>query len=142
MLVGAIGGGTLGLATAPLLLRGADLTRLMVSMGVALMLGEIANRAAWLTDGADGLEFTMNPLPGLFKIGFTGQQNAALYSLVVLFLLFMLARRIAQSRKQVSRPATSFNTAAIETLSPAGNKAGRTVEIVPSLSDVTDRKDE
>jgi hypothetical protein len=37
---------------------------------------------------------------------------------------------------------TSFNTAAIETLSVAGSKAGETVEIVPSLSDVTDRKDE
>ena len=109
MLVGAIGAGTLGLATAPLLLRGADLTRLMVSMGVALMLGEIANRAAWLTDGADGLEFTMNPLPGLFKIGFTGQQNAALYSLVVLFLLFMLARRIAQSPFGLSLTAIREN---------------------------------
>ena len=33
-----------GLVTAPLLLRGADLTRLMVTMGVSLMLGELANR--------------------------------------------------------------------------------------------------
>ena len=34
---------------------------------------------------------------GLFPIGFTGQRNAALYSLAVLFVLFALARRLAQS---------------------------------------------
>jgi len=87
----------LGLATAPLLLRGADLTRLMVTMGIALMLGELANRNSWLTGGADGLEIAMAPVLGLFPIGFTGQRNAALYSFVVLFLLFALARRLAQS---------------------------------------------
>jgi branched-chain amino acid transport system permease protein len=87
----------LGLATAPLLLRGADLTRLMVTMGIALMLGELANRNSWLTGGADGLNIEMAPVLGLFPIGFTGQRNAALYSFAVLFLLFALARRLAHS---------------------------------------------
>jgi branched-chain amino acid transport system permease protein len=80
-----------------LLLRGADLTRLMVTMGIALMLGELANRNSWITGGADGLEIAMAPVLGLFPIGFTGQRNAALYSFVVLFLLFAFARRLAQS---------------------------------------------
>jgi branched-chain amino acid transport system permease protein len=40
-----------GLVTAPLLLRGGDLTRLMVTLGVSLMLGELANRNGWLTGG-------------------------------------------------------------------------------------------
>ena len=40
---------------AQLLLRGGDLTRLMVTLGVSLMLGELANRNGWLTGGADGL---------------------------------------------------------------------------------------
>jgi branched-chain amino acid transport system permease protein len=34
---------------------------------------------------------------GLFPIGFTGQRNAALYSFAVLFILFAIARRLAQS---------------------------------------------
>ena len=89
--------GMLGLATAPLLLRGSDLTRLMVTMGIALMLGELANRNAAVTGGADGLNIAMSPLLGLFPIDFSGQRNAALYSLAVLFLLFALARRLAQS---------------------------------------------
>jgi branched-chain amino acid transport system permease protein len=87
----------LGLATAPLLLRGGDLTRLMVTMGIALILGELANRNGWITGGADGLNFSMGRLLGLFPIGFTGQRNAALYSFVTLFILFVVARRLAQS---------------------------------------------
>jgi branched-chain amino acid transport system permease protein len=87
----------LGLATAPLLLRGGDLTRLMVTMGIALILGELANRNGWITGGADGLNFSIGRLLGLFPIGFTGQRNAALYSFATLFILFVVARRLAQS---------------------------------------------
>jgi len=97
LLAGAAVAALAGLATAPLLLRGADLTRLMVTLGVSLMLGELANRASWLTGGADGLNFTIGRLLGLFPIDFTGQRNAALYSFVVLFILFAIARRLAQS---------------------------------------------
>jgi len=95
--VGAAVAGALGFVTAPLLLRGADLTRLMVTLGVSLLMGELANRNAWLTGGADGLNFTVGKVLGLFPIGFSGQRNAALYSFVVLFLLFALARRLRQS---------------------------------------------
>ena len=48
--------GALGLATSLLVLRGSDLTRLMVTLGVALVLGEIANQATSITGGADGLQ--------------------------------------------------------------------------------------
>ncbi len=95
--VGALVGALVGLVTAPLLLRGSDLTRLMVTLGVSLLLGELANRNAWLTGGADGLNFAMGPVLGFFPIGFTGQRNAALYSLAVLFVLFAAARRLRQS---------------------------------------------
>jgi branched-chain amino acid transport system permease protein len=89
--------GVLGLVTAPLLLRGSDLTRLMVTLGIALLLGELANRNAWITGGADGLSLAAKPVLGLFPIDFTGQRNAALYSFVVLFALLVLARRLVQS---------------------------------------------
>ena len=45
LVIASLFAAALGLATAPLLLRGSDLTRLMVTMGIALMLGELANRA-------------------------------------------------------------------------------------------------
>jgi branched-chain amino acid transport system permease protein len=97
LVIGAAIAAVVGLATAPLLLRGSDLTRLMVTLGVSLLLGELANRNGWLTGGADGLNFSMGKVLGLFPIGFTGQRNAALYSCVVLFVLFAVARRLAQS---------------------------------------------
>ena len=97
LVIGAAIAAVAGLATAPLLLRGSDLTRLMVTLGVSLLLGELANRNGWLTGGTDGLNFSMGKVLGLFPIGFTGQRNAALYSYVILFVLFAVARRLAQS---------------------------------------------
>src|SRR5437763_9951089 len=46
----------LGFLTSALVLRGSDLTRLMVTLGVALVLYVPANRFANITDGADGLQ--------------------------------------------------------------------------------------
>jgi branched-chain amino acid transport system permease protein len=87
----------LGFLTSFLVLRGSDLTRLMVTLGVALVLGEIANQAAWLTGGADGLQgISMKPLLGYFEFDLFGT-TAYAYSLTVLFALFALARRIVSS---------------------------------------------
>ena len=87
----------LGFATSFLVLRGADLTRLMVTLGVALVLGEIANQASWLTGGADGLQgIVMGPIFGLFEFDIFGT-TAYAYSLTVTFVLFVLARRIVVS---------------------------------------------
>ena len=86
----------LGFVTSFLVLRGSDLTRLMVTLGVALVLREIANQLDWLTGGADGLQgVVMEPLLGLFAFDIFGH-TAYVYSLAVLFVLFLLARRIVQ----------------------------------------------
>ena len=86
-----------GFLTSFLVLRGSDLTRLMVTLGVALVLRELANRYSGLTGGADGLQgVTMAPVLGLFRFDLFGH-TAYVYSLIVLFLLFLLARRIVNS---------------------------------------------
>jgi len=109
LLLAGLVAGVLGLACAPLVLRGADLSRLMVTLGICLMLGELANRNGWITGGADGLNLELTPIFGRFSIGFTGQRNAALYSLVVLFALFVGARRIVQSPYGLSLRALREN---------------------------------
>ena len=87
----------LGFASSFLVLRGSDLTRLMVTLGVALVLYEVANRLAWLTGGADGLQgMEVGPILGLFEFDLAGEVAAA-YSLVVLFLAFLVARRLVHS---------------------------------------------
>ena len=93
----AVAAALLGFATSFLVLRGTDLTKLMVTLGVALLLGEIANQASWLTGGADGLQgIVMGPVLGLFEFDIFGT-TAYAYSLTVTFLLFVFARRIVVS---------------------------------------------
>jgi branched-chain amino acid transport system permease protein len=77
--------------------RGSDLTRLMVTLGVALILLELANKLDWLTGGADGLQgVVMGPLLGRFEFDLSGR-TAAYYSLAVLLVLFVLMRRLVHS---------------------------------------------
>jgi len=97
LLVAGLAATLVGFATSFLVLRGSDLTRLMVTLGVSLVLREIANRYAEITGGADGLQgITRAPVLGLFDFDLFGQ-TACVYSLVVLFVLFLLARRIVNS---------------------------------------------
>ncbi|WP_246546102.1 branched-chain amino acid ABC transporter permease [Ancylobacter defluvii] len=87
----------LGLLSSFLVLRGSDLTRLMVTLGVALLVFEAANSWRSLTGGADGLQgITIGPVLGLFDFDLQGR-TAYLYSLAVLFLLFLAARRMMGS---------------------------------------------
>jgi len=95
--VAALAATLLGLATSVLVLRGSDLTRLMVTLGVALILYELANRFDSITGGADGLQgVVMGPLLGRFAFDMGGRV-AYLYSLTVLAVLFAVARRIVHS---------------------------------------------
>ena len=87
----------LGLLGSFTIQRGSDLTRLMVTLGVALILLELANKLDWLTGGADGLQgVNLGPLLGRFDFDLSGR-TAAYYSLTVLLLLFLLARRFVHS---------------------------------------------
>jgi branched-chain amino acid transport system permease protein len=97
LLAAALVAGLLGLLTAFLVMRGTDLTRLMVTLGVALLLGEAANKARDLTGGADGLQgITAAPVFGLFRFDLAGR-TAYVLSLSVLLVLFLVARRLAAS---------------------------------------------
>src|SRR6201984_818936 len=87
----------LGFVTSFLVLRGSDLTRLMVTLGVSLMLGELANRYSNVTGGADGLQgVEIAPVLGLFRFDLFGH-NGYVYCLIVLFICFVIARRIIYS---------------------------------------------
>jgi branched-chain amino acid transport system permease protein len=86
-----------GAVASVTVLRGSDLTRLMVTLGTALLLLELANKLDWLTGGTDGLQgVVMAPVLGMFEFDLYGQ-TAAWYSLTVLLLLFLLMRRLVHS---------------------------------------------
>jgi len=87
----------LGLVASVTILRGSDLTRLMVTLGTALLLLELANKLDWLTGGADGLQgVVMGPVLGLFEFDLFGR-TAAWYSLSVMLVLFLVMRRLVHS---------------------------------------------
>jgi branched-chain amino acid transport system permease protein len=99
----------LGFVTSFLVLRGSDLTRLMVTLGVALMLGELANRFSGITGGADGLQgVSMAPIFGMFRFDMFGHAGYV-YCLVVLFVCFVIARRIVYSPFGLSLRALKGN---------------------------------
>ena len=78
-------------------LRGSDLTRLMVTLGVALILQELANKLDIITGGADGLQgVIMGPVLGRFEFDLMGQ-TAAWYALVVTLSVFVLLRQVVRS---------------------------------------------
>ncbi|MEY4977030.1 MAG: hypothetical protein RIQ97_2225 [Pseudomonadota bacterium] len=97
LLVGTLAATLLGALASLTILRGSDLTRLMVTLGLALILMELANKFTDLTGGADGLQgVLMGPLLGRFEFDLMGQV-AAWYSLAVLSVALVLARRWVQS---------------------------------------------
>jgi branched-chain amino acid transport system permease protein len=87
----------LGWITSFLVVRGQDLTRLMVTLGIGLMLYEAANQATSITGGVDGLSgVEMRKIFGVFGFGLDGK-TAYVYSLVVLFAVFCLLRLVVRS---------------------------------------------
>ena len=97
LLATAVVAGVVGLLTSFLVVRGQDLTRLMVTLGIGLMLFEAANKASSITGGVDGLSGMMvGKLFGTFEFDLNG--NVAFwYSFAVLFLLFAVLRRVVKS---------------------------------------------
>jgi branched-chain amino acid transport system permease protein len=99
----------LGLVTSVLILRGSDLTRLMVTLGVASVLYELANKLDQWTGGSDGLQgVVMAPLLGRFAFDLQGR-TAYAYSLIVLLLALFVCRRIVKSPFGVSLQALRDN---------------------------------
>ena len=100
MLVAVGATAALGAACSLLILRGSDLTRLMVTLGIAAILYELANKLDGLTGGADGLQgVVMGPLPtpfGRFDLDLDGR-TAYAYTLFVLIVCLLIGRRLVHS---------------------------------------------
>ena len=95
--IGAAIAGLAGYATSFIIARLRQLALIMVTLGLGLLLYEAANNATWLTGGADGLQgMKIRPLLETFRFDLYGR-TAYAYSLAVLFLAFVLARRLIHS---------------------------------------------
>ena len=87
----------LGYALSYLVVRGADLTRLMITIGVCVLFYELANRLAAITGGTDGLQgMSVWPLFGRFEFDLYGK-TAFWYSFAIVLAMFLLVRLMLHS---------------------------------------------
>jgi branched-chain amino acid transport system permease protein len=87
----------LGYLLSYLVVRGADLTRLMITIGVCVLLAELANRLSSITGGTDGLQgMVVSPVLGLFEFDLFGR-TAFVYAYGVVLAVFLVVRLITRS---------------------------------------------
>ncbi len=97
LVIAATVAGAVGYATSFIIARFRHLPLIMITLGLGLLLHEAANSASSLTGGSDGLQgVKIWPLFGTFRFDLYGY-TAYTYSLVVLFLIFLVARRLINS---------------------------------------------
>jgi branched-chain amino acid transport system permease protein len=93
----AVAAGIVGYATSFVICRFRHLALIMLTLGFGLLLAELANSAGWLTGGMDGLQGIHTwKLLGYFAFDLYGYVAYG-YSLAVLFVLFLFARRLIHS---------------------------------------------
>jgi branched-chain amino acid transport system permease protein len=96
LLAGAVAG-LVGFIASYLIVRVQHLALIMVTLGLGFLTYELANAMTWLTGGTDGLRGVRTwPIFETFRFdlwGYTGYS----YALAVLFLGFLLSRRIVNS---------------------------------------------
>src|ERR1700712_4846311 len=123
--VAIVAAAALGAVCSVLILRGSDLTRLMVTLGVAAILYELANKFSDLTGGADGLQgVVMGPLVtpfGRFDFDIGGRVAYA-YSLFVLIVLLLIARKVVYSPFGISLQAVRDNRLRVGSIGLSANK--------------------
>lgn len=97
LIIGGAVAAVVGYATSFIISRFRHLALIMITLGLGLLLHEAANSAHFLTGGADGLQgVRIWKIFGLYDFDLWGY-TAYTYSLIVLFLGLLLARRITNS---------------------------------------------
>ena len=97
LVLAALAAGIFGYLTSFIIARFRHLALIMLTLGLALLLQEIANSASWHTGGSDGLQGIHTwPIFGRFRFDLYGY-TAYTYSLALLFVVFLVARRLIHS---------------------------------------------
>jgi branched-chain amino acid transport system permease protein len=96
LLLAAILSGLVGYALSHIVVRFRHLALIMLTMGFGLLLHEAFNSASGITGGADGLQGFKVPSVLGFRFDMFGR-SAYAYSLIVLFICFLICRRIIHS---------------------------------------------
>ncbi len=138
LLIAAIVAGSVGLVSGAIILRTSGLTLLMQTLVVATMLLEAANKASFITGGADGLQgMDVWSIFGLFRFDLFGR-TAYLYCLVVLFLCWLMVRRIVHSPFGLALNGIRENVARMHAIgSPVGRRRVDVYAISAALAGIS-----
>lgn len=94
---GAVGGAMVAAASGLIILRAYGATLVMLTIALAQLIAEVANKARPITGGADGLSgYEVAPILRLFPFDFYGRVGFV-YALVVLIISYFLVRKIVAS---------------------------------------------
>jgi branched-chain amino acid transport system permease protein len=97
LLIAGTAAGLFGWLSGFVVVRVRHLSLIMITLGIGLLLYEMANRENWLTGGNDGLQgVVIWPLFGRFEFDLYGY-TAYGYALAVLLLTVLAARRLIHS---------------------------------------------
>jgi branched-chain amino acid transport system permease protein len=122
---------TVAFVLTPIVVRGNDLTRLLITLGVGFLLFEAANRARGLTGGADGLpDFSISPVFGQFAFDFMGR-TAFFYALAMLVLVYAFVWRVTTSPFGLALTGIREN---VRRMSSIGAPVGRHLAVTYTLS--------
>jgi len=97
LLIALLVSGAVAAGLTRIVVVGNDLTRLLVTLGIGYLFYEAANKANWLTGGADGMpDFEVGPLLGIFSFDFVGRV-AFFYTLAALVIVYLFMLRVTTS---------------------------------------------
>jgi branched-chain amino acid transport system permease protein len=97
LVAAALAAGALGITTGAVILRTRGLAQLMLTLAIAAVCLEIANKATPITGGADGLSgVRIAPIVGVFRFDLFGR-TAYLWCLLILFGIWWPVRRLVYS---------------------------------------------
>ena len=125
--------GLAGYAASFIVSRVRHLALIMITLGLGLLVHEAANKAHWLTGGADGLQgVRMWPLLGRYRFDLYGY-TAYAYSLAILALAFLGVRRVVNSPFGLSLRGIRENPLRMPALGTPSRSRIRTVYAIAAV---------
>jgi branched-chain amino acid transport system permease protein len=120
----------LGYLTSFIIVRIGQFALIMVTTGLGLLLYELANSAHDITGGDDGLQgIRMWPILNYFKFDLYGY-TAYAYSLIVLFVVFLVLRRLINSPFGLSLRGIRENPRRMPAIGAPSRKHIRTIYVI------------
>lgn len=123
LLAALVVGGVAGYVFSWLVIQGTDLTRLMISIAVCVLLSELAIQYSSVTGGTDGLQgIVLAPVLGFFDFDLYGQ-TAFVYTYVLVLAAFFVVKKMVCSPFGVSLRGIHSNPLRMQALGvPVGQR--------------------